>query len=47
MGTIGVYLSFLFFVAVLFAAITSAISILEPAVMYLVERKNMERKSAT
>lgn len=47
MGTIGVYLSFLFFVAVLFAAITSAISILEPAVMYLVERKNMGRKSAT
>ncbi len=47
MGTIGVYLSLLFFIAVLFAAITSAISILEPAVMYLVERKNMERKTAT
>ena len=47
MGTIGIYLSLLFFIAVLFAAITSAVSILEPAVMYLVERKNIERKTAT
>ena len=47
MGTIGIYLSLLFFIAVLFAAITSAVSILEPAVMYLVERKNIDRKTAT
>lgn len=47
MGTIGIYLSLLFFIAVLFAAVTSAISILEPTVMYLVERQNMQREKAT
>ncbi len=47
MGTIGIYLAILFFIALAFAAITSAISILEPTVMYLVERKNMPRKNAT
>lgn len=47
MGTIGIYLALLFFIALAFAAITSAISILEPTVMYLVERKNMSRKNAT
>ena len=47
MGTIGIYLSILFFIALAFAAITSAISILEPTVMYLVERKNISRKKAT
>ena len=47
MGTIGIYLSILFFVALAFAAITSAISILEPTVMYLVERKNISRRKAT
>jgi len=47
MGTIGIYLSILFFIALAFAAITSAISILEPTVMYLVERRNISRKKAT
>jgi len=47
MGTIGIFISLLFFIALAFAAITSAVSILEPSVMYLVERKNMSRKSAT
>ena len=47
MGTIGIILSFLFFVALAFAAITSAVSILEPTVMYLIERRNIERKKAT
>lgn len=47
MGTIGVYLALLFFIALAFAAITSAVSILEPTVMYLVERKNISRKKAT
>lgn len=47
MGTIGIFLSLLFFVALAFAAITSAVSILEPTVMYLIERKNIERKKAT
>lgn len=47
MGTIGIYLALLFFIALAFAAITSAVSILEPTVMYLVERKNISRKKAT
>lgn len=47
MGTIGIYLSLLFFIALAFAAITSAVSVLEPTVMYLIERRNMERKKAT
>ena len=47
MGTIGIFLALLFFIALAFAAITSAISILEPTVMYLVERKNMSRQKAT
>ena len=47
MGTIGIFISLLFFIALLFAAITSAVSILEPAVMYLVERRKISRKKAT
>lgn len=47
MGSIGIFLALLFFIALAFAAITSAISILEPTVMYLVERKNMSRQKAT
>ena len=47
MGSIGIVISLLFFIALAFAAITSAVSILEPAVMYLVERKNVSRKKAT
>jgi NSS family neurotransmitter:Na+ symporter len=47
MGTIGIFLALLFFIALAFAAITSAVSILEPTVMYLVERRNISRKKAT
>jgi neurotransmitter:Na+ symporter, NSS family len=47
MGTIGIFLSLLFFIALAFAAITSAVSVLEPTVMYLIERRNIERKKAT
>lgn len=47
MGSIGIFISLLFFIALAFAAITSAVSILEPTVMYLVERKNIGRKKAT
>uniref|UniRef100_UPI004047CA6C sodium-dependent transporter n=1 Tax=Aliarcobacter sp. TaxID=2321116 RepID=UPI004047CA6C len=47
MGTIGIFLSLLFFVALAFAAVTSAVSILEPTVRYMVERKKMDRKKAT
>lgn len=47
MGSIGSFLAILFFIALAFAAVTSAVSILEPTVMYLVERKQMKRKKAT
>ncbi len=47
MGAIGGVLSVAFFVALLFAALTSAISILEPVVEYLIVRKNMKRTTAT
>jgi len=47
MGVIGNIMAIAFFVALAFAAITSAISVLEPTVMYLVERKNISRKKAT
>lgn len=47
MGLIGNVLSVSFFVALAFAGITSAVSILEPTVMYLVERLKIERKKAT
>jgi len=47
MGTIGIFLSLLFFIALAFAAVTSAVSILEPTVRYMVERKKMDRKKAT
>ena len=47
MGSMGSVLAVLFFIALAFAAITSAVSILEPTVMYLVERKQIKRKKAT
>ncbi len=47
MGVIGNIMAIAFFIALAFAAITSAISVLEPTVMYLVERKNISRKKAT
>ena len=47
MGSIGSFLAVLFFIALAFAAVTSAVSILEPTVMYLVERKQIKRKKAT
>ncbi|WP_419771226.1 MAG: sodium-dependent transporter [Candidatus Marinarcus sp.] len=46
-GAIGNILAIAFFIALAFAAITSAISILEPTVMYLIERRKMSRKKAT
>uniref|UniRef100_UPI0040482C90 sodium-dependent transporter n=1 Tax=Aliarcobacter sp. TaxID=2321116 RepID=UPI0040482C90 len=46
-GTIGSTLSLLFFIAIAFAGITSAISMLEPMVSYLINRYNYSRaKSA-
>ncbi|WP_026804201.1 sodium-dependent transporter [Aliarcobacter lanthieri] len=46
-GTVGVFLAIFFFIALAFAAITSAVSMLEPTVMYLIERRGMKRKKAT
>ncbi|HET8816730.1 MAG TPA: sodium-dependent transporter, partial [Pseudidiomarina sp.] len=43
----GQYLAILFFCLLLFAAITSAISILEPAVAFLIDEYDMPRKKAT
>ncbi|RXJ88153.1 sodium-dependent transporter [Arcobacter sp. CECT 8985] len=45
-GKAGEFLSILFFVAIAFAGITSAISMMEPAVLYLIQRFNMTRKKA-
>lgn len=47
MGSIGTLLAVAFFTALAFAAVTSAVSVLEPTVMYLVERRKMKRKKAT
>ena len=47
MGAIGNIMAIAFFIALAFAAITSAISILEPTVMYLVERRKINRIKAT
>jgi neurotransmitter:Na+ symporter, NSS family len=43
----GTFFGSLFFILLLFAAWTSAISLLEPAVTWLVENKNMTRVKAT
>ncbi|MGB5867385.1 MAG: sodium-dependent transporter, partial [Arcobacteraceae bacterium] len=47
MGSIGNVMAIAFFIALAFAAITSAVSILEPTVMYLVERRKINRAKAT
>jgi NSS family neurotransmitter:Na+ symporter len=47
MGSIGGIMAIAFFVALAFASITSAVSVLEPTVKYLVERKKMSRNKAT
>lgn len=47
MGTFGIVLALIFFISLAFASITSAVSMLEPAVMYLVERKGFTRTKAT
>jgi len=45
-GSIGTFLAILFFVAIAFAGITSAISMLEPMVSYFVNRFNYSRVKA-
>lgn len=45
-GAIGTPLAILFFVAIAFAGITSAISLLEPMVQFMINKYNMARKKA-
>ena len=47
MGAIGNFMAIAFFIALAFASITSAVSVLEPTVKYFVERKGMSRVKAT
>ena len=47
MGTSGVVVTILFFVGLAFAGITSTISLLEPSVMYFVQKYNRNRKAVT
>ncbi len=45
-GEMGSVLAILFFIAIAFAGVTSAISMLEPTVLYLISRFNYTRKKA-
>lgn len=47
MGSMGNIIAIAFFIALAFASITSAVSVLEPTVMYLVERRGLSRVKAT
>lgn len=47
MGQLGVFASLAFFILMSIAALTSSISMLEGPVSFLVERHNIERKTAT
>ena len=47
LGSIGIVLAILFFLALAFAGITSAISIVEPSVMYLIDKLKWTRLKAT
>ncbi len=46
MGTAGQVIAFLFFISLIFAGITSAVSMLEPLNSYLIERFSMKRHLA-
>ncbi len=46
MGIMGNVIGFLFFVALAFAGITSAVSMIEPSILYLTNRHKMSRKKA-
>ncbi len=45
-GILGQVIAISFFIALLFAGITSAVSMIEPSLMYFIERFNMTRKKA-
>ncbi|VAY87114.1 Putative transmembrane transport protein [hydrothermal vent metagenome] len=47
LGLVGTIFSILFFTALAFAGITSAISIIEPSVMYFIDKFNITRFKAT
>ncbi|WP_448568258.1 sodium-dependent transporter [Thalassotalea ganghwensis] len=47
MGSVGLFVSFAFFVLMSIAALTSSISMLEGPVSYVVERHNVRREKAT
>ncbi len=46
MGVVGQVIAFLFFVSLIFAGVTSAVSMLEPLNSYLIERFSMKRYKA-
>jgi len=46
-GILGQVIAISFFIALVFAGITSAVSMIEPSLMYFIERFNMTRKRAT
>ena len=46
-GIMGQIIAISFFIALLFAGITSAVSMIEPSLMFFIERFNMTRKKAT
>lgn len=46
-GILGQVIAISFFVALVFAGITSAVSMIEPSLMYFIERFGMTRKKAT
>jgi NSS family neurotransmitter:Na+ symporter len=46
LGTVGTIIALLFFLGMAFAGLTSAISLVEPTVMYLERRWNWSKKSA-
>lgn len=46
-GILGQIIAISFFVALVFAGITSAVSMIEPSLMFFIERYNMTRKKAT
>ncbi|MBU3013509.1 sodium-dependent transporter [Poseidonibacter lekithochrous] len=46
-GILGQVIAVSFFIALVFAGITSAVSMIEPSLMYFIERFNMTRRKAT
>jgi neurotransmitter:Na+ symporter, NSS family len=47
MGGLGMFVGFIFFLATFFASFTSAVSLTEPAIAYLVEERGITRARAT